>query len=255
MKKDAFLISLIKEVVRKTAGKGTEELVDLMFLKKNVNEFKIADKLKKNINEVRNLLYKLSSYNIITSTRKKDRRKGWYTYFWTIDNQKALETLLKFKEQEIYAWEHILKSRETKQFYSCESDSIEMSEETALHHSFSCPECGELLQPISKEKKTKEIIAKIDAAKKETFAIKNKLEENRPKTVKEKEKVKADRKIVKKERARKKRERKRSVSIAKKERARIKRAKIEHKTKPHAKKKKKAKKPKKKVKKKGKKKR
>ena len=183
MKRDEKLFSFSKTVARRIAGKPGEDVIELLFDKDNFNEFKIAEKLKKNINEVRNILYKLSSFNVISSTRKKDKRKGWYTYFWTFDRVKALGVLLKLKEQEYFNLDHILKSRITKNFYYCESDGIEMSEETALNHNFSCPECSQLLTPVNEEKKIKEITQKVDLAKKEIDEIKKKLDEIVPKPV------------------------------------------------------------------------
>jgi transcription factor E len=175
-KKDEITISLLKDVIRKIAGKNTEEVVDILYEKQNVNEFKIAEKLKRSINEVRNILYKISSFNIISSTRKKDKKKGWYTYFWTLDVEKALETLRKLKQNEIDLFEHVVKSRKTKNFYVCEADNIEMSEETALLHSFLCPECNELMQPVNEDKKVKEMVVRIENSKKELAIIQKELD-------------------------------------------------------------------------------
>jgi len=183
MKRDEKLFSFSKTVARRIAGKPGEDVIEILFDRENFNEFKIAEKLKKNINEVRNILYKLSSFNVISSTRKKDKRKGWYTYFWTFDKVKALGVLLKLKEQEFFNLDHIFKSRITKNFYYCESDGIEMSEETALNHDFSCPECSQLLVPVNEGKKIKEITQKVDLAKKEIDEIRKKLDEISPKFV------------------------------------------------------------------------
>ena len=93
-------IILLNEVIKKIAGKNTEAIVPILIAKKNVNEFKIADKLKLTINQARNILYKLHAHDVVSFTRKKDKRKGWYIYFWTLDEVKALEALKKIKEQE-----------------------------------------------------------------------------------------------------------------------------------------------------------
>lgn len=229
MKRDEKLFSFSKTIVRRIAGKPGEEVVELLFDKENYNEFKIAEKLKKNINEVRNVLYKLSSYNILSSTRKKDKRKGWYTYFWTFNAQKALEVLLKFKEQEHFNLDHILKSRHTKNFYYCESDGIEMSEETALHHNFLCPECSQLLLPVNEEKKLREITQKVDASKKEMDDIRKKLEEITPKIIplEDKKKAKKEKKAKHKAKTKQKKIKKKAKkpSKVKKSKKKVKKAK------------------------------
>ncbi len=86
-------INLLKKVVEKTAGLPAVKIVDLLYNKKNINEFLIAKKLMLTINQTRNLLYRLSHMGIISSTRKKDKRKGWYIYFWTFNILKSLELL------------------------------------------------------------------------------------------------------------------------------------------------------------------
>lgn len=196
-KKDEKVVGLLKELVMKLAGKGAEQIVDVLFGKKNVNEFKIADKLKLTINQTRNILYRLVEAGVMESTRKKDKKKGWYTYFWTIDVYKALKVSETVKKQEIDTFEHLLKSREMKNFYFCEADSIEMNEETAMNHDFSCPECGMLLQPVPREKKVKEITIRIDAFNRRLAIINEELERFKPKVIKNVEKKKKGKKAKK----------------------------------------------------------
>lgn len=196
--KDEQLILILKELVRKIAGKTSETIVDVLFDKTNVNEFKIADKLKITINQARNILYRISSYGILDSTRKKDKRKGWYTYFWTLNIVKALEAFIKIKAKEIELLEQILKSHQNKQFFICAQDNIEMSEETAMTHGYLCPECGLLLQPIAKDKKIKEITTKIDSAKRELDLVKVELDIRKPKPIIKLPKVKKIKKAKKK---------------------------------------------------------
>lgn len=248
-KNDEILFNLLKEAIRKVAGKTAEPLVNVLFNKKNINEFKIASELKLTINQTRNILYRISNFNLLIYTRKKDEKKGWYTYFWTLNVQKALEVLLKLKEQEVATFENILKNRLTKNFYTCQNDGIEMSEETAMHHNFFCPECGELLQLVSEEKKTKEFVTKIDDIKAQIVLIKVELEKVTPKPKIEEKKIK---KKIKKEKKKEKKAKKTEKTVKTKAKKKVqKKTKIKSK-KPKQKKKKIQKKPSKKAKKKGK---
>ena len=45
------------------------------------------------INQTRNILYRLTEHGIVSSTRKKDAKKGWYTYFCKIEITKSFEFL------------------------------------------------------------------------------------------------------------------------------------------------------------------
>ena len=207
------VFELIKDLLKKFAGKNNEAITPLLFEKKNVNEFKLATKLKLTINQVRNILYKMLEYNILSSTRKKDKKKGWYTYYWTLETDKALEALKKIKQQEIKVFEQLRNSRQIKKYYTCPSGCLELTTETAMLYNFSCPECGELLHPCEEEKRMKEVVSKIDSSKKELEIINYFLSkfEKKPEI-----KVKPVKKVVKKKKKVKKRNIKKRTKKTKK---------------------------------------
>jgi len=146
-KADKEQIVLIKSIVVLISGQGSEKIVDLLYGKVNVNEFDIAKKMQLTINQARNILYKLADFGLVGFTRKKDQKNGgWYTYFWTIDKVKALQVLRGKISKDIEKLRTELESRESKRYYHCENCEIEMIEEDALLHNFTCPECGEVFK-------------------------------------------------------------------------------------------------------------
>ena len=167
---ETLLNNLLKELVKHIAGKNSETLVDIL-KEKTINEFKIADKMKLTVNQIRNIFYKLNSYDVVMASRKKDKRKGWYIYSWTINIPKSLEVLKDFKQKQIFEIEHTIKSRESKRFYLCPSCNIEMAEESALNHDFFCPECGKLLQLSSSDAFVREQKQKLEHVKKELVIL------------------------------------------------------------------------------------
>lgn len=241
---------LLEEIVSDIVGKQAAEILKLLIGKKDVNEFLIAKKLKLTINQVRNILYKLANFSLVTFTRKKDKKKGWYTYFWTLDDEKALELLDKKLKKEIVSLGQQLKSRDIKRFYTCKICKTEISEETALSHTFSCPECGEVYELSDNKKIINELKNNITKFKSQR---ENVLEElGKIKGVLEKKRLKETRKF---ERAKKKAEKKkREERKAEKEREERKagKKKVKKKAKKKKPKTKKKKNVKKKVKKKGK---
>lgn len=166
-------IALLKDVVGSIIGPTGVPIVDLLYGKKNVNEFLIAKKLKLTINQTRNMLYRLSDEGLVSFIRKKDAKKGgWYTYFWTLSLEKSL---IKFKDKitkEINELEGSIQTRKTVRFFICNTCGTEMSEEQALLHDYHCTECGELMHPKNpgveiastqeKVNKLKEMLAKVE---------------------------------------------------------------------------------------------
>ena len=161
-----MLKKFLKEVFSSISGKPAEDLVDLLDTKKHINEFVIAKKLGLTINQTRNILYKISDHGLVSSIRKKDKRKGWYTYFWKIETLKSLEFLRNDLLKKIENFQNQIKSRETKRFYVCDKCHIELNEENALVNNFTCPECGSVLmlkdnsKMISEMKKNSERLKK-----------------------------------------------------------------------------------------------
>ncbi len=199
-----MLKKFLKEMVVSIAGKQAEGLIDLLDGKKYINEFLIAKKLDLTINQTRNILYKISNYGLVSFIRKKDKRKGWYTYFWKLEILKSLEFLRSNIVKNIDQVHHQIKSRETKEFYICERCNIEFNEETALIHNFTCNECGNLLARKDNALVIKEYNKTLDRLRKELGLIDEELKIERDKLEKRKvREIKKKKRIKKEEKAKK----------------------------------------------------
>lgn len=202
-----MLKNFLKEVVAIAVGKPAEGIVDLLDSDKYINEFIIAKKLDLTINQTRNILYKISDYGLVSSIRKKDKKKGWYTYFWKIEVLKSLEFLKENVLKNLNQLRNQIKSRETKRFYHCERCNIEYNEENAMLHDFTCNECGEVFTVRDNEKVLKEFkkneekfVNKLKLIEDEIAIEKSKLEKVKMKEIKkveqEKIKLKAEAKLL-----------------------------------------------------------
>lgn len=149
---DKMLYDLAEGIV----GKNGIPIIDILKDNRDVNEFKIAEKMKLTINQVRNILYRLDAQDIVSFIRKKDKRKGWYIYYWSLDKLKALKLLARIKERGIQQSSHMLASQENKRFFRCRGCEIELTEENALTHDFICSECGNLLELSDNKRKIME---------------------------------------------------------------------------------------------------
>ena len=139
-------INLLKNIVVSVAGNSASGIVDLLYNRKNVNEFLISKKLKLTINQTRNVLYRLADEGLVSFIRKKDTKKGgWYTYYWTLNSGKSL---LKFRDnlqKNLESLQQQLATRRGGKFFVCKNCDIEFNEEGALTNNYTCPECGQVL--------------------------------------------------------------------------------------------------------------
>ncbi|MEK6760384.1 MAG: hypothetical protein AABX93_00515 [Nanoarchaeota archaeon] len=182
--KREFIIDALSTVI----GKQGEEIIKFLDPEKYVNEFLIAKKLDININQTRNLLYKLSEHSLVSSTRKKDKKKGWYTYFWRLETLRILEFLKGMLKKRIDQLSNQIESREVKTFYICERCNIEYNEENALLHDFTCNECGSVFSVRDNTKVLKEFKKNIEKQQNELITVDDEIR---------KEKEKGDKKKVK----------------------------------------------------------
>jgi len=194
-----MLKKFLEEIMVLIVGKQAEPVVSLLDGKKYVNEFIIAKKLNLTINQTRNILYKISDHGLVSFIRKKDKRKGWYTYFWKIEIMKCLEFLKTNLTKKMDQIHHQIKSRETKEFYVCERCHIEFNEENALIYNFTCPECGNILSRKDNTSVIREYNRELDKLKKELKLVdeelnkeKEKLEKSRVREAKKEEKIKKE---------------------------------------------------------------
>ena len=190
-------VKLLHDLVEELAGVGTGRIVEILFGKKDVNEFLIAKKMELTINQVRNILYKLSADGLVSFIRKKDKRKGWYIYYWTLKIEKCLVVLEQSLIRKIGDFNATLNSRETKRFYICKPCGIEVSEEKGLEHGFTCEECAEVYELSDNSGAIRDTKAKITRTEKNLELIQGELVNIRDKE--SKKRARADKKLAKEE--------------------------------------------------------
>jgi len=166
--------------------------------KENVSEFLLGEKLKLTINQIRNILYKFDAFNLVKFTRKKDRKKGWYIYFWTFRKEQLVELLVKKKQERLKLIEEQIEKEKNFDYYSCINKCMRMPIETAMDYEFICPECGDLTNPednfkrmqkLLEEKKEIEILLESKEVQKVPLEPPKKIIKKKTKIIKKKTKI------------------------------------------------------------------
>jgi transcription initiation factor TFIIE subunit alpha len=143
----------ILHVTEELVSYEAAQVIEFLFSNPGVSEFEIADETNLAINKIRSILYELKALSLIDYTRKKDKEKGWYLYYWRVmpnnydivyGNQKK-KKLENFKER--------LEKEETTTYYICPNFCKRLPFEESLENNFMCPVCGMLMQEENKERK------------------------------------------------------------------------------------------------------
>lgn len=136
---------LFDEIIVNLAGEEVLELAKLLRDKKSLSEFKIAEILNLELNEVRNLLYKLYHINLVSFTKRKDLKKGWYVYYWIFKPKQLRFAYNKLNKQKLNKLKEIVNKEMNHTFFLCANGCLRLDFERALNYEYRCPECGSLM--------------------------------------------------------------------------------------------------------------
>ena len=137
----------IVEAVRATAGEEAVRLVGIMSSEKNLSEFKLVEKMKLDIQRVRNLLYKLHSNNLADYKRVKDNKDGTYVSYWKFNKPVAEKLFARIQQEKLQRFRERLEEEASNinGFFICPAACVRADFTTAVQTGFKCTECGQLL--------------------------------------------------------------------------------------------------------------
>ena len=140
---------LLEDTTLDVIGEDAIEIVLYLKGKENISEFKIATDLKIDIHLIRNILYRLNNLHLATYIRKKDRLKGWYISYWTLNVKRFVEIFEKTQEERLQKLKAKLQNEQEYRegLYICPSLCTRMNFEAAMELNYKCPECGRILNP------------------------------------------------------------------------------------------------------------
>lgn len=126
-------------------GEDVAEVIKELGGKNDYSEFKLAEAVGKDVNETRNLLYKLYNSNLASFIKKKDHKVGWYIHYWTFHEDRVNAFLLYEKKSRLESLKEFVSKENKNKHFSCTSVCVGVDFDRAFELSFHCPECGELL--------------------------------------------------------------------------------------------------------------
>ncbi len=137
---------VVEAVIVEVSGEDTLSLLKALKNKKNVSEFKLADDIDMEINQTRNMLYRLYHANLVSFIRRKDKKKGWYIYYWTFNMKQVKFLAQNLAKSKIEKIKERLDREKSSVFYSCPNKCIRLSFDQAVDFDYKCVECGTILE-------------------------------------------------------------------------------------------------------------
>jgi len=158
---------IIEATIVEVAGEDVLPIVHFLKNKKNISEFKIAEAIKKEINATRNMLYRMQEANLVSFIRKKDKKKGWYIYYWTFKPKMVKHIVTNLKKEKLSKLKDRISREKSNHFFICQNKCIRLDFEQAMNFEFKCPECGEIMNQEDNKENIRLIEEEIKKIKKE----------------------------------------------------------------------------------------
>jgi transcription initiation factor TFIIE subunit alpha len=125
----------------KHIGEGTDEII--------TNDCK--DRLKKEVrlNSVRKILYKLYDHGLVSCTRVRDEKTGWFIFYWRLQPDQLDAFIRSRKKRALDKLKQRLDYERNHTFFVCKSDpDVRTTFEEAMETSFKCGKCGNQLDSV-----------------------------------------------------------------------------------------------------------
>lgn len=146
-------IKRILDIVAEIVGEEAISVVEYLYYNSGASEFDVSDGIGMTVSQVRSILYELKARSLIDYTRKKDKEKGWYLYYWRVVTSNFETVYTNEKKKKLELFRERLENEEKITYYICPTFCKRLPFEEALEHNFTCPICGSLMNEENKTRK------------------------------------------------------------------------------------------------------
>jgi transcription initiation factor TFIIE subunit alpha len=143
-------VSVLDEELIKIANLfGGEEAVTVVRSLKKLNEGTdeiIANDCGIRLNTVRKVLYKLYDHGLVSCTRVRDEKTGWFIFYWRLQPDQLDAFIRSRKKRALDKLRQRLDFEQNHRFFTCKNDAgMRVTFEEAMETSFKCGRCGNQL--------------------------------------------------------------------------------------------------------------
>jgi transcription initiation factor TFIIE subunit alpha len=131
-----------QQLLAELGGAKSIDVVGVLRKHKEVDEFKLADRLKMDVKAVRKILYRLYEKKLVSFRKMRDETRGWHVYIWRLEPGKIAKLMTEQKEKSIGQLRDQLDHERGNQFFKCENGCVRVVFDRAFESNFACSECG-----------------------------------------------------------------------------------------------------------------
>lgn len=143
---------LDEELIKVTNLFGGEEAVTVVKSLRKLGEGTdetITNDCAVRLNTVRKVLYKLYDHGLVSCTRVRDEKTGWFIFYWRLQPDQLDAFIRSRKKRTLDKLKQRLDYERNHTFFVCKTDSeIRVTFEEGMESSFKCGKCGNQLDSI-----------------------------------------------------------------------------------------------------------
>jgi transcription initiation factor TFIIE subunit alpha len=129
---------------------GSDEAVTVVNILKNKSEATdemLANESTVRLNTVRKILYKLYDHGLVSCTRVRDEKTGWFIFYWKLQMDQLDAFIRSRKRRVLEKLKHKLDYEANHSFFVCKKcGDVRVTFEEAMESSFRCSKCGGQLE-------------------------------------------------------------------------------------------------------------
>ena len=143
----AFMDEELIKVARFFGGEEAVKVVEVLQRKKEVTDEIITADTGIRLNTVRKILYRLYDHGLVSCTRVRDEKTGWFIFYWKLQTDQLDAYIRSRKRRVLEKLRQKLGYEKNHSFFVCNKcGDVRVTFEEAMESSFRCPKCGGQLE-------------------------------------------------------------------------------------------------------------
>ncbi len=157
-----------EKILNRVAGDHGSEVIEVLLDKEETTDEEIANETGIRLNLVRKILYDLYDNRVVDYRRTRDDSTGWYSYYWHVEPERALELISENKRALLDKLKERLEHERNTLFFTCGDDCPRVEFGEALEMNFECPRCGGKMSEFDNSGIVKSLENQIEMLEQET---------------------------------------------------------------------------------------
>ena len=143
----AVLDEELMKVARLFGGDDSVTVVNILKKKSEATDEMLANESAVRLNTVRKILYKLYDHGLVSCTRVRDEKTGWFIFYWKLQLDQLDAFIRSRKRRVLEKLKHKLDYETNHSFFICKKcGDVRVTFEEAMESSFRCSKCGGQLE-------------------------------------------------------------------------------------------------------------